>query len=96
MPTTAKARFLEDKPAASWMRDVVDNPKFQVATDAAMLQLTQKLGQPTQAGMPPVDPIAQYSRLVGAQQYLAELLTIADQAKPLVRKPANDNLDHQA
>jgi hypothetical protein len=24
------------------------------------------------------------------------LLTIADQAKPRVQKPANDNLDHQA
>jgi len=96
MPTTAKARFLEDKPAASWMRGVVDNPNFQKGADAAMLQLSQKLAQPAQEGMPPVDPIAQYSRLVGAQQYLAELMSIADQAKPRVQKPANDNLDHQA
>lgn len=96
MPTTAKVRFLEDKPAASWMRDVVDNANFLAAADAAMLVLTQKLAEPAKKDMPPIDPIAQYSRLVGAQQYLAELLTIADEPKRHVSKPPEDNLDHQA
>ncbi len=88
MPT-AKGRFLSNESAARWMRDVVDNRWFQEACEAALLTYTQRFNDEMQ-------PEKGYNRILGAQQFLNELMRIADERQKQTRTPPNDNLIQKA
>lgn len=85
-----KKRFQEDKLASRWLRDVVDNRMFTIATESALLQLIEKLTGAT----PPLDPLQAHYQLVGARKLLKELCTLADETEPINFVPQSDNLNH--
>jgi len=89
--TSPKKRFQEDTATAKWLRDVVDNRKFTIATESALLQLIEKLTGAT----PPLDPLQAHFQLVGARKVLRELATLSDEAEPIDFVPQSDNLNHR-
>lgn len=92
MPLTPKKSFLAADAFVKAHQAVVDTPAFRVAAEAALLQMLVELPDTTD----PTVSLACYHRLVGARQYLNQLLAIADKAKPLERPISPGNLDHNA
>lgn len=89
---TPKARLIEDKDTAKFIRQVVDDRRFQYAAEVALLEMIRN--QPDTTNQ--VDAVAYYNRVVGARIVLATLATIADQPKPLESPASNKNLDHHS
>lgn len=89
---TPKARLIEDKDAAKFIRQVVEDRRFQYAAEVALLEMIRN--QPDTTNQ--VDAVAHYNRMVGARTVLAMLATIADQPKPLEPFASTANLDHKA
>ena len=83
-----KARFLEQSVFAEQHRDLVDRSAFEIASDAAMLQMihdTQDTSDPTAAA-------AAFHRIMGAKSYLSRLKTIGDTVEPVAPKATGSNL----
>lgn len=83
-----KTRFLKNEASARFMRDVVVNPLFIEASEAALLSLTSKLTDSPERA----EPASRYFRLTGAREYMDELFRIAEVPKDIPHKPINDNL----
>jgi hypothetical protein len=86
---TPKKKFQENKQAAEKHRDLVLNPDFRNALEAALLE--QILTLPNT--FDPTEAAAAYYRIVGARDFITHLLSIAELPKALSGLPPI-NLDH--
>ena len=89
---TPKARLLADKDLTKFVRQVTDDHRFLTAADAALLELVRSLPDTTNQ----VDAVAHFNRIVGARNFLAGLLTVADQSKPLPVPDSTAKLNYNA
>lgn len=90
MVESPKKRFLRQKKIANAVGDAVTSTEFQVAADAAMLQMFNDMPETVD----PQTAVAIYHRMYGAKQYLGHLQTLADQPKPPAKRRSSDNLQH--
>jgi len=87
---TPKQRFLRDNPGVVKVHaDVAASAVFQIAADAAMLELIDKLSGISD----PVGAAAAYHQIIGARNYLRLFQTIADMPQPPAARLDPDNLD---
>lgn len=83
-----KTRFLKNEASAKFMRDVVSNPLFIEAAEAALLSVTYRLTEGPEAA----EPTSRFFRMTGAREYMTELFSIAEVPKDIPQKHPNDNL----
>lgn len=82
MIRSPKLRFHDRKDDVNWLAELVANPRFTQAADAAMAQMVYK--QP--ANKDAQSAISMGHRVEGAQEFLGVLLTLADVPEPISRQ----------
>lgn len=92
MPLTPKKSLVENDPLAKRLCEILDSSDVQIGGQAALLQSLMELPETTD----PVVAAAAYHRIVGARQFLNQLLSIAEKAKPMQKPAFSFNLDHTA
>lgn len=71
--------------------EVVDSLEFLTAAQAALLQCVMEMTDVTD----PVMAAAGYHRIIGARQYLNQLLTIGNKTKPVEKPIPTGQLNHR-
>lgn len=92
MVHSPKQHFLVNSSAVKAHQETVDSAEFLVAAQASLLQLVVNLPDTTD----PTIAAAAYHRIVGARQYLNQIISIADKTKPPEVVVPLGQLDHDA
>lgn len=88
MTDSPKQRFNKTTHSKTWA-EVVDNPQFKAAADAAILQYGVKLGTPKEMN----EAAANEFRRQGARDFLETLTGLAILSEPEA-KPKSKTVDH--